>query len=178
VRFEGTRANDLAINYGSRLSKASIESILGCLKDFSGETDDAEGYVSGKYYWNETLNFDGISGMLSQRVDYSSFDKNIAFDVADFDYVLIWGTDQGEYLFYTNIDGSEMGSPDYRGEWWSDESRVIDFGTTAQTVSPEFWHFLTANATKLYHTLSLGPNLEKLTDAEIAIATQKGWTLA
>lgn len=179
VRFEGVIGNDLAFPYGDRLSIESIRNIIGCLKDYSGMTNDTTGKVSGTYYWNETINFDGISGKLSERVDYRSYAVNPGLDT-DKDYVLIWRQETGDYLFYTNTDGSEEGSPDYssNGGWVYDESRTIDFGSTAQTVSTAFWNFLTANATKLYHTLTLGANLSKLTDAEIAQATQKGWTLA
>lgn len=181
VRFEGTIANDLAINYGSHLSKASIESILDCLKDFSGETDDAEGYVSGKYYWNSTIPQDDMLELLNGKTSHT---ENVQFTVEDYlgdgenrdgTYIEIDDT----YIGYNGFGG--FGVPEYGysgGGWLRDSARVIDFGSTAQTVSSEFWNFLTANATKLYHTLSLGPNLEKLTDEEIAIATQKGWTLA
>ncbi len=53
--------------------------------------------------------------------------------------------------YYTDIpkNNSRWTGYDYKTQsWYNDERRTIDFGTTKQTVSKEFYIWLTENATK------------------------------
>lgn len=55
------------------------------------------------------------------------------------------------YFFYSNIAGGSVSSPVYYQDAWRKQGwRTIDFGSTEQEVSDEFYAQMTANATRMY----------------------------
>ena len=85
--------------------------------------------VSGKWYFNETLTTD----IISENVEFTSNGKNFSSIRVEttFGIDLIYGFAS----IYNGDDG-----------WTSEVFRLIDFGITPQTVSAEFYNWLTQNA--------------------------------
>lgn len=99
--------------------------------------------LSGVWKFNETLDFSGVDTNTIFDVPFSCEGYGLTFDGFGFDKA------GGTYmLVYKHSDKNENRSPYSYGSWISESRRYVDFGTTPQEVSPEFYEWFTANATK------------------------------
>ena len=106
-----------------------------------------ERYVSGVWVFNEVLNIpEGFA--LEEEVSFTSF--NTQYNKLYFLNTIRSGGSEVSYLYL----GTSSLMPDghdvtYTSDGWEAEAyRSIDFGTTSQEVSEEFYTWLTANAVK------------------------------
>lgn len=103
--------------------------------------------VSGKWQWNETLNLSSGSYLTDYTVNFSCNNVNYTKIILNVDTV-----DSYYYSMLYKIADSQVFVYDYSGGgsypdgFYAPVYRIIDFGTTAQTVTDAFYSILTANA--------------------------------
>lgn len=99
--------------------------------------------VKGIWVFNKTYE-PPATGLTSQEVNFTS--NNQEFSSMEFWY-------DGALIKY--VPGDVFAAEDY-GDYWHDEAyRTVDFGTTEQDVSDEFYTFLTENAVQQGDSLSM-----------------------
>ena len=105
-----------------------------------------EGYLSGVWVFNTYPEL--IEG-LSENVEFTSCGEkytyitiiNMGNDSSPNDREMYYSDDENETATYTHWGSGER-------VWCSSSYKTVDFGTTEQQVSTEFWNWFTANATK------------------------------
>ena len=154
----------------SLLSHDSLMSIINALEDKAFSTK-----ISGSWKFNDS--WVGDCATIERNLNYSVEGDEHAFNIIYIDSPII-----AQAVFDEEVQGSISYVVDLNG-------KTVDFGTTPQTISEQAAEWIAQNATSqggtittetgTVWTVTLGTtNLAKLTDAEKAIATQKGWTLA
>ena len=171
IRFEGVIGQN-GFNVGNcpLLSHDSLMSIINALEDKAFSTK-----ISGSWKFNDS--WVGDCYTIERNLNYSVEGDEHAFNI-----IYIYSPIIAQAVFDEEVQGSISYVVDLNG-------KTVDFGTTPQTISKQAAEWIAQNATSqggtittetgTVWTVTLGTtNLAKLTDAEKAIATQKGWTLA
>ncbi|MBR6689627.1 MAG: hypothetical protein IKL68_06400 [Clostridia bacterium] len=86
--------------------------------------------ISGQWVFNETLNLPTTK--ITQKVTYT-----VDYEYYDIEINKLYLSFYNQEIYYSHNSG-----------WEGDELRYIDFGTTPQSVSEEFYNWFTANATE------------------------------
>lgn len=117
--------------------KTSAETFIApTIPEYNGEYELLVPTVSGVWVFNETIPMEDTS---FSNISFSNGGRN-------FDSILIENAKPWSMVYRNSSD--EVGAY-WEGDGWLDEAyRTIDFGTTAQEVSEEFYAWLTANAVK------------------------------
>lgn len=129
-------ATVLQASYNEGKSWAGTASKITVAENINSETPPVNTIpvVSGVWVWNESIK------ILLDMTEHVTFEAN------GVPYIDIGIDGQGDLLMYGSADDNVIV---YNGpiKWISDSYRTIDFGTTPQGVSQEFYTFLTDNAT-------------------------------
>jgi hypothetical protein len=159
IRFEGVIGQDISFKNCTLLTHESLMSIINALKDFR---------LVNSTYSNVTYEWDGTEGNGEIGKVYET--DNIAPDSEYIEFQYSWGTD-----LVTDYHVIVL--------------RVRNLNITEEELSKVKTFMIDSNGNLVLginqgnptttKTLTIGStNLEKLTDAEKKIATDKGWTLA
>lgn len=146
------------------LTHDSLMSIINCLQDKAVSTK-----IGGVWKFNDI--FVGDAYISQNDLAYSVEGEDTVFNLLEI-YPFGANAVNTDTLYVVDLNG-----------------KTVDFGTTPQTISEQAAEWIAQNATSQggtitteagsVWTITLGAtNLAKLTDAEKARATQKGWTLA
>jgi len=101
--------------------------------------------LSGVWVFNDELTFPDLTKSLTQAISFSSFDD--VGENADYTLIGFSQTPGGFSLNYSATDEILFGTVAYfEGLWTNDEMKLVDFGTTPQAVSAEFYAWFVANA--------------------------------
>ena len=190
LTIDGKIGTNINVSRCTQLTHDSLMSIINALEDKNPEKT-----IKGRWILNENLVWQDWMDDYITVFDEHQFGFGYTFNI-NYTYK---GTSQTSlYIGNSGIGYSirlvQLGSfsnifyPD-NSEWQIAANRTIDFGNAPVSMPEHFYEFITANATSdggeilnnnsATYTATLGAaNLAKLTESEIAIATQKGWTLA
>ena len=162
ITFEGVIGNDISFSSCSKLTHDSLMSIIGALKPFVTYEEVITEYPDERWYNSE---FDD-EGYYDK---WWEIERIWVYGEGD-DSKVVFDVDGLQIL--TNIKATSVDDlPDYLKN--ATHFKAYKGGTGFDI------KFIKAISTGETRTLTLGSaNLEKLTDGEKAIATQKGWTLA
>lgn len=123
-----------------RCYKTGNEIIIPEIPEYNGETELLVPTVSGVWVFNETLPISTED--LLQEVNFISGGTEFVRMLRTYE-----AKEDTNIVNYSDERGKESGDY-YSNGWNGDEYRTIDFGTTPQEVSEEFYTWLTANAVK------------------------------
>ena len=176
--FSGVIGKSLKISQLTGLNHESLMSVINCLKDFGlVYYNDNPTWTKGAFGgyivqgYKITINAEIIEGKeYTVRIKDNAYGDD-EYECRDFDFLCDVSKQVG--MTYTNgyLTVTFTAKETLNGEF---EAGVITDSSTADLGSIEIRQ--TPTTTK---TLTLGTTLQaKLTEAEIAIATEKGWTVA
>ncbi len=166
VRFEGVIGqNGFKVGDCPLLSHDSLMSIINSLEDKAVSTK-----ISGSWKFN-----DSWVGDLNTSDSFAT--------------LYVEGEDSVFHVLEIDSPNGVVRAANYPYDFVELKGKTVDFGTEPQEIINKVAKWIIQNATSLggtiiaeagsVWTVTLGTtNLAKLTDAEKAIATQKGWTLA
>lgn len=120
--------------------------------------------ISGIWYFNEVLTFD--NAIADYPINFTSiYQPNEKFTVMD-----AYSEDPNGILEYETATYDEYVVYGSRPEWSHEEARTVNFGSTPQSVSDEFYTWLTANATKsgLSNLKTVTESIKKYVDSKDA----------
>ena len=120
--------------------------------------------ISGIWYFNEVLTFD--NAIADYPINFTSiYQPNEKFTVMD-----AYSEDPNGILEYETATYDEYVVYGSSPEWSHEEARTVNFGSTPQSVSDEFYTWLTANATKsgLSNLKTVTESIKKYVDSKDA----------
>ena len=114
--------------------------------------------ISGIWVFNEVLDINPVANQSFYPIAFSV--NNVMYYGVKFGSQSFQGFTDSDYshVFHLYNAGS--------GGWIESEYKILDFGTTEQTVSTEFYTWLTANATFQAPPPDPGPLVEVMTDLQ------------